>query len=403
MKKQTALLLLSAALLASCGNGVHPDASKTDTTSSDASKTEPQAKPIEVTDGIGRKITADPASLQRIICVGAGALRYYSYLESGKGRLVGVEDIDNPSKRGASAPFSGVARPYFDANCAEWANLPTCGQGGPMHQKPEEEKIVACAPDLIISDYETVEQAEQMEKVSDAKVFTVKYGKKGAFGDTFASTLTSLAALLGKEDRAETILHCIQTAKEDIAQRVEGVSNKPKAYIGGVGNWGQKDYLSTNPTDPSFAVAGVQNVLADQGLAAPGVQSIEKEKFVAISGAIDVMILDAAGMAKTIGLYKDDSTIFDGVKAVENGEVYLQLPYNAYYQNIEIHLINTYFVASSVYPSSFAGFSIQQKADEILEVFTGKKIYAELSAMKGQYDGYQKISDLRAFLREKAQ
>ena len=88
---------------------------------------------------------------------------------------------------------------------------------------------------------------------------------------------------------------------------------------------------------------------------------------------------------------------------MENGEVYLQLPYNAYYQNIEIHLINTYFVASSVYPAAFAGFDITAKADEILEVFTGKKIYAELAAMNGQYGGYQKISDLRAFLTEKAQ
>ena len=316
---------------------------------------------------------------------------------------MGIEDIDNPSKRGASAPFSGVARPYFDANANEWGNLPTCGEGGPMHQKPELEKIVTCAPDLIISDYETKEQAEQMEKKSGAKVFTVKYGKKGVFDDTFATTLTSLGKLLGKEDRSQTILNCVNEAKEDIAKHVKNVTSKPKVYLGGVGNWGQKDYLSTNPTDPSFAVAGVINVLADQGLAVAGVQSIEKEKFAAISGNIDIMILDAAGMAKTIGLFKEDKTIFDGVKAVENGEVYLQLPYNAYYQNIEIHLINTYFVASSVYPSAFVGFDIAAKADEILEVFTGKKIYAELAAMKGQYGGYQKIADLRAFLTEKVQ
>ena len=356
-----------------------------------------------MTDGIGRKVSVVPSDIKKIICVGAGALRYYSYLESGKGRLVGIEDIDNPSKRGASAPFSGVARPYFDANANEWGDLPTCGEGGPMHQKPELEKIVTCAPDLIISDYETNEQAEQMEKKSGAKVFTVKYGKKGVFDDTFATTLTSLGKLLGKEDRSQTILNCVNEAKEDITKHVENVTSKPKVYLGGVGNWGQKDYLSTNPTDPSFAVAGVINVLADQGLAVAGVQSIEKEKFAAISGNIDIMILDAAGMAKTIGLFKEDKTIFDGVKAVENGEVYLQLPYNAYYQNIEIHLINTYFVASSVYPSAFVGFDIAAKADEILEVFTGKKIYAELAAMKGQYGGYQKIADLRAFLTEKVQ
>lgn len=400
MKKPSILFLLSAALLASCGNGGASNSSKNEPSGDSSASI---VTPVEVTDGIGRKVSVVPSEIKKIICVGAGALRYYSYLESGKGRLAGIEDIDNPSKRGASAPFSGVARPYFDANSNEWGDLPTCGEGGPMHQKPELEKIVTCAPDLIISDYETNEQAEQMEKKSGAKVFTVKYGKKGVFDDTFATTLTSLGKILGKEDRSQTILNCVNEAKKDIAKHVENVSSKPKVYLGGVGNWGQKDYLSTNPTDPSFAVAGVSNVLADQGLAVAGVQSIEKEKFAAISGNIDIMIFDAAGMAKTIGLFKEDKTIFDGVKAVENGEVYLQLPYNAYYQNIEIHLINTYFVASSVYPSAFAGFDIAAKADEILEVFTGKKIYSELAVMKGQYGGYQKIADLRAFLTEKVQ
>lgn len=400
MKKPSILFLLSAALLASCGNGGASNSSKEEPSEDSSASI---VTPVEVTDGIGRKVSVVPSDIKKIICVGAGALRYYSYLESGKGRLVGIEDIDNPSKRGVSAPFSGVARPYFDANANEWGNLPTCGEGGPMHQKPELEKIVTCAPDLIISEYETNEQAEQMEKKSGAKVFTVKYGKKGVFDDTFATTLTSLGKLLGKEDRSQTILNCVNEAKEDLAKHVKNVTSKPKVYLGGVGNWGQKDYLSTNPTDPSFAVAGVINVLADQGLAVVGVQSIEKEKFAAISGNIDIMIFDAAGMAKTIGLFKEDKTIFDGVKAVENGEVYLQLPYNAYYQNIEIHLINTYFVASSVYPSAFAGFDIAAKADEILEVFTGKKIYAKLAAMKGQYGGYQKIADLRAFLTEKVQ
>ena len=400
MKKPSILFLLSAALLASCGNGGASNSSKKEPSGDSSASI---VTPVEVTDGIGRKVSVVPSEIKKIICVGAGALRYYSYLESGKGRLVGIEDIDNPSKRGASAPFSGVARPYFDANSNEWGDLPTCGEGGPMHQKPELEKIVTFAPDLIISDYETNEQAEQMEKKSGAKVFTVKYGKKGVFDDTFATTLTSLGKILGKEDRSQTILNCVNEAKKDIAKHVENVTSKPKVYLGGVGNWGQKDYLSTNPTDPSFAVAGVINVLADQGLAVAGVQSIEKEKFAAISGNIDVMIFDAAGMAKTIGLVKEDKTIFDGVKAVENGEVYLQLPYNAYYQNIEIHLINTYFVASSVYPSAFVGFDIAAKADEILEVFTGKKIYSELAAMKGQYGGYQKIADLRAFFTEKVQ
>ena len=124
MKKPSILFLLSAALLASCGNGGASNSSKEEPSEDSSASI---VTPVEVTDGIGRKVSVVPSDIKKIICVGAGALRYYSYLESGKGRLVGIEDIDNPSKRGASAPFSGVARPYFDANANEWGDLPTCG------------------------------------------------------------------------------------------------------------------------------------------------------------------------------------------------------------------------------------------------------------------------------------
>ena len=78
MKKPSTLFLLSAALLASCGNGDNPNNSKTEPSKTEPSTSEstPIVKPVEVTDGIGRKVTVDPASIQKIICVGAGALRY---------------------------------------------------------------------------------------------------------------------------------------------------------------------------------------------------------------------------------------------------------------------------------------------------------------------------------------
>ncbi len=387
MKKKTILALLPIALLASCGLN-NNDSSNTD--------------PVTVTDGIGREVTINPSEIKKIVCVGAGALRYYTYLE-GVQRLSGVEDIDCTARRNANSPFSGVARPYFDAYREELSSLPTCGQGGPMHQAPELEKIVSCSPDLIISDYETAEQATSMENASGAKVFTVKYGMKGVFDDNFTNTLTSLGKALGKEARAKELVDYVASCKAEISEKTSSYASLgKKAYIGGVGNWGQKDYLSTHPAYESFNVANVTNVLTDEGLATNGVQTIEKEKFVSIGSKIDVMILDSAGMSKTVSAYAQDNTIFDGVKAVQNGEVYLQLPYNAYYQNIEINLINTYFVANSVYSGCFgSSFDIVEKADEILEKFVGQKVYNRLKIMSGQFGGYQKISDLKAFLNER--
>ena len=353
---------------------------------------------IKVTDGINREISLDPNKINRIICVGAGALRYYAYLE-GASRLVGVEDIDNISLRTTSSPFNEVARPYFDAYKEEYSTLQTCGQGGPMHQEPELEKIASCNPDLIISDYESEEQASKMEEVTNAKVFTVKYGQNGVYDEIFSTVLTSLGKVLNKSNRAKELIDYINSSKEEISSKTNSFKSDKKVYIGGVGNWGQKDYLSTHPNYPAFKVANINNVLEKEGLATKGVQNIEKEKFVSLGQDIDVLILDSAGISKTISSYSEDSTIFDNVKAVQNGEVYLQLPYNAYYQNLEINLINTYFVANAVYPGCFGNeFSIEEKADEILGMFVGKKIYSSLKSMSGQFGGYQKISNLKEFL-----
>ena len=353
---------------------------------------------ITVTDGIGRTITINPYKISKIICVGAGALRYYSYLE-GVTRLVGVEDIDNPSKRSDSSPFSGVARPYYDSYKEEFKDLPTVGQGGPMHQSPELEKIAATSPDLIISDYETEEQASKMEEVSGAKVFTVKYGSKGVFDDNFKNTLTSLGTILNQSKRADELITYIDECKNELTSTTANLNDDKKVYIGGIGNWGQKDYLSTNPIYYPFKIANITNVLENDSLLTAGVQNIDKEKFASISSNIDIMVLDCAGINKTIEAYKFDSTIFDNVKAVQNNEVYISLPFNAYYQNIEIDLINTYFFASITHKDALgSNFNIEEKADEILNKFVGKKIYSELKTMSGQFGGYQKIKDFKKFL-----
>ena len=78
MKKPSILFLLSAALLASCGNGGASNSSKEEPSEDSSASI---VTPVEVTDGIGRKVSVVPSDIKKIICVGAGALRYYSYLE----------------------------------------------------------------------------------------------------------------------------------------------------------------------------------------------------------------------------------------------------------------------------------------------------------------------------------
>ena len=86
---------------------------------------------ITVTDMVGRDVKVVPGSYQKVVCIGAGALRMYSYIGD-VALLAGVEDIDNVSLSQRPQMFDAVARPYMLAFGDTFQNLPSCGVGGPM-------------------------------------------------------------------------------------------------------------------------------------------------------------------------------------------------------------------------------------------------------------------------------
>ena len=393
MKKQFLWLLLASSLI-SCG-GEQESSSKT------------SQEEILVSDGIGRENSYLPGSYSRIACVGAGALRLYSYIGE-LHKLVGVEDIDNPSKREEKThPFEGVARPYYDANKEAFRNLPSLGVGGPVANQsgPNLTLLTSLAPDLVISDFETVEQAKAIENATGAKVFTIRYGKKAVYDETIVSVLTSLGKVLDRNVRAKTLTDYISSSITELKTMTKNVKeeDKPLTYVGGIGNWGQKDYLATHSGYPMFEATNIKNVLSEVQLSAAGQQDISKATFEELAPKMDKLILDAAGMKQTIQAYHTDKHVFDNVKAVTSGEVYLQMPYNAYYTNLEISLMNGYFDAYAVYPELFKDFDLEKKYSEILTTFVGKDTYTEEKGMSGSYGGHQKISDLKKFCEEHIQ
>ena len=393
MKKT--ILLTIPFLLASCG-GVENE---------NSSSANPEVEEITINDGIGRENTYLPGSYKRIVCVGAGALRLYSYIGDNS-LLVGVEDIDNPAKReNGGFAFEGVARPYYDANKESYRNLLSVGAGGPVANQsgPNLSALVNATPDLIISDFETAEAAKSMEDATGAKVFTIKYGRAAIYDNTVTDVLTSLGKVLKKEERAKEIKDFVTSSINEIKDKTKDVKDedKPLVYVGGIGNWGQKNYLATHSNYPMFNVANIKNALTEITLTAQGQQDISKAAFEELAPKMDKMIIDAAGMKQTIDAYNADRTIFDNVKAVQNGEVYLQLPYNAYYTNLEVSLMDGYFDAAVTYPELFKDFDLEAKYREILTKFVGKDIYDTEIAMSGSFGGYQKISNLKTWCEER--
>ena len=353
------------------------------------------ADEITITDMIGREVAVMPGSYQRIVCIGAGALRMYSYIGD-VSLLCGVEDIDNTSLAERPKMFDSVARPYMLAYGESFTALPSCGVGGPQAQTAEAEKILACNPDIVISEYEDVEKEDALQEQLGVPVITLKAGPGGVFDESFFGTMRLLGTIFQNEKKAEALVSFIESERTEIANRTADIpeADKPSVYICGLGNWGTTNHLMTAQNYISFNVANVKNAVTD--LAAPGIQAIEEEKFVALGEDMDIIIMDAAAVKNIKPLFAETPDLFDTCKAWQNGEVYLEMAYNAYYTNYEIALINTWFIAKTVYPELFDNIDMTAKTNEVTQAFFGMDLAEEIAAAPSSFGGYQQI-DTTAF------
>lgn len=335
------------------------------------------AQPVVVTDMIGRNVEVVPGSYHRVVCIGAGALRMYTYIGDVQD-LCGVEDIDNIKLQNRPKMFDSSARPYVIAYSEEFSKLPSCGVGGPQAQAAEAEKILACNPDIVISEYEDVQKEDALQQQLGVPVITLRSGANGVFADEFKGSMRLLGSIFGKEARAEELVAFVEKETAEIIRRTADIpeSSKPAVYICGLGNWGTTNHLMTAQNYKPFEVANIRNAVT--GLSAKGIQAIEKEKFESIGQDVDIMFIDSAAVKNIKPLYAQDPALFDSCKAWQSGEVYLQPAYNAYYTNYEIALINTWFDAKTVYPQLFEDINIYVKMDEITQAFLGLPLGDEI-------------------------
>lgn len=400
-KKITALILALIMLLSLCACGSQNAATATTespTAEVPAEGEVPATKPeeITITDMIGREVTVIPGSYKRVACIGAGALRMYSYIGD-VSLLCGVEDIDNTTLDERPKMFDSVARPYVLAFGGTFSALPSCGVGGPNAQAAEAEKILSCNPDIVISEYEDVDKENALQEQLGVPVVTLKAGPNGVFDDAFKNTMTMLGTIFCNEEKAEKLVSFIDSEAAEITSRTADIKDedKPGVYICGLGNWGTTNHLMTAQNYISFNIANVRNVVTD--LEKDGIQAIEEEKFVALGDDMDIIIMDAAAVKNIKPLYAEDPTMFDACKAWQNGEVYLEMAYNAYYTNYEIALINTWFIAKTVYPDLFEDIDITEKTNEITEMFLGEELADAVFSCPSSFGGYQKIDTASFF------
>lgn len=374
---------MTLALLTACG-------ANTETTQNNSESSENK---VEITDLIGRTNSIAESDKERVLCIGAGALRLYSYVGDIH-NIIAVEDIDRDVDANI---FANVSRPYYDINKEYFKTLPSCGKGGPQAQQAEAEKILSCRPSLIISEYADVLKADTLQSQVGVPVVVVKYGSNSVFDDNVKQSLTLLGKILGKEEKAKTLNDYIASSKADLENRASNVADADKSsiYIGGLGNWGTQDIYSTSTSFPLFNVSNIKNAVTSDITLTNG--KLEKEAFLSLNP--DKIVLDSAGLAKFKTTYESASEEFDSLEAFANGEIYLEMPFNAYYTNLEIALMDAYFLASVAYPDAYKDMEMDKKYDEIGNAFLGSNCYSEsIKNAPMSYGGFQKISNIKEFL-----
>lgn len=330
---------------------------------------------LVVTDLLGRKVSIR-AGAQSFAAIGPGCLRLYTYVAD-VSKLTGIEQMEVNDISG---------RPYMLAN-KKLQKLPVIGPGGP-NNAPDAEKLLASDPDVIFTMYNSeVSDVDELQEKTGIPVVALSYGVSEMFDPAVDESLTLIGKVTGHEERAAKVVAYLASLKNELASRTASISRdeKPLAYVGGLGMRGVHGIESTNGNFSLFNAVGVRNAVAEAGI--NKAIMLDKEKLLEMNP--DVVFIDGSGLHLVTEDYSKNKAFYDQLDAFKNGKVYMLLPYNYYYTNIDIAVADAYFIGTVLYPKQFADVSAKAKFDEIMNTLLGKSLYSEISKM--YYGGYQQL------------
>lgn len=328
-----------------------------------------------VTDLVGREVNLKTPA-QRIVAVGPGSLRLVAYAK-GCDRVVGIEDMEKKVPTG---------RPYMFAY-PELKSLPTIGQGG-IDTVPDEEALLSVKPDVIFIAYLVDKaKADNLQKKTGIPVVVLSYGPLATFKEEeIYQSLKLVGKVLGTQQRTEEVINYINNSHADLRERTKGIAeaDKPRVYVGGLGVKGTQGIESTQAKYPPFENIGARNVVDETGKS--GSLMIEREKLV--NWDPDILFIDEGGYSKVLADAQKNPTFYQSLRAVKNGQVYGQIPYNFYTTNIDTALADAYYAGKVIFPEKFQDIDPLKKSEEIYTFLLGKPVYEQMAK---DYGGFKKL------------
>ncbi|GLI52464.1 iron ABC transporter substrate-binding protein [Thermodesulfovibrio yellowstonii] len=330
---------------------------------------------IKITDMAGREVLI-PKKIERIVAL-SGSVRYVIYLQAFD-KLVGIEGVEKQRVMRGN-PSTGKA--YWLAIKDKVEKIPSIGEGGPG-KLPDFEKLISVRPDIVIT-FE-VDNAQLIQSKTGIPVIVLKYaGTEGFRIEDIKHTFSFLGRVLGREKRAEELNRFISQCVEDLSRRTSK-SKRVSVYVGAISARGSHGITSTEADYPPLKWLNVRNVADETGKR--GHIFIDKEMILRWNP--DYVFIDTGGLSLVNEDYIKNREFYKKLKAVAQGKVYTLFPNNFYRTNLEIMIVNAYFIGKVVYPQNFKDVEPRKKAKEVFEKFLGRDIYDEL---RSGFKGYGKV------------
>lgn len=312
-----------------------------------------------VKDMLNREVIV-PKEIKKIVGIRAGALRLLLYCGANN-MIAGIEETERRP-----------GRPYMDVY-PELKNLPVIGpaMGG------DAELILKARPDVIFISYTTIADADALQKKTGIPVVAIECPEFATEKDKLFGSFHLIGKIINKTERVDSLVSYTNNSLEELYKRTKNIQtdSKPTVYIGGVPYSGSHGINSTQPFYPPFLFTNSMNVASsiDESLVSHVKGTfIDKEQLLLWNP--DFLFIDKSGLNIVKSDLSEGTALFENLKSIQNDNIYTLYPYNNYAINYEMVLVNSWYVASVLYPEQFRDIDFSTKAKEIIKAFLGAAI-----------------------------
>lgn len=381
--------LVTVPLVASCGpadnsSNIDPTTNKPSETETSAPATseQPKDEPFKVVDVKGREVSFEKHA-ETALCLGAGALRLYSYVGD-MNKLAAVEEYDKPADGKLLRPYQFVFKDVL-------SKLPTCGLGGPGKPNYDLETLITIKPDVIFTcDKAEAAEIDSISTKTNIPVISIDYGKTNVFslettGNPFKTSLKSIATIMGTEDRYNELMTYTDATINDLDTRTKDIADADRqpVYFGGVGKKMAKGLHCSSQNHPILNSVHAKNILDGLTVSIDKNMQVDKEFLTSINPTY--VFVDAGGYSDVMTQLSTEGQkeTFTNWTAIDNGNTHVVLPYGDYNTQVEFGLINAMFIGKTIYSEKFNDVNINAAAGEVFAKFYGADMFAEyMSATK---------------------